>query len=340
MKTKSIKTLLLSGLVGLGTYAVQAQLVTLDFVNVGDAGNAAQSSSNREHTQSGGDGYGAVGYDYGIGKYEVTISQYTTFLNAVADTDTHSLYSASMGSNDNIAGITRSGSSGSYSYTEVSGSGNRPISYVNWFDAARFSNWLHNGATDEGDTEFGAYTLNGATSGVISANEGALFRLPSEDEWYKAAYYDPTLNSGVGGYTLHANGSDTMTSNSPATAGSANYNDGDYSTTQSGYIGSQNYLTDVGAFSNTENYYGTFDQGGNLWEWNDDIVSTNRGFRGGAWNNGEVNLRSSVRFNFTPEVEGADIGFRVASIPEPSALMLALIFLGASLLIFRRRLSL
>jgi formylglycine-generating enzyme required for sulfatase activity len=281
-----------------------------------------------------------VAYDYGIGKYEVTISQYTTFLNAVADTDSYNLYNSNMGTALNIAGITRSGSSGTYNYTQVSGSGNRPISYVSWFDAARFSNWLHNGATNGGDTEFGAYTLNGATSGVISANEGALFRLPSEDEWYKAAYYDPTLG-GTGGYTLHANGSDTMTSNSPGDSGSANYDDGDYSVTQSAsFSPSQNYLTDVGAFTNTENYYGTFDQGGNLWEWNDAIVFSNRGFRGGYWDGSGLNLRSSIRLNSTPSLVSSSVGFRVASIPEPSTLILTMILLGTSLLIKRRKSSL
>ncbi len=80
-------------------------------------------------------------YAYNIGKYEVTNAQYAEFLNAKAQTDTYSLYNASMAS----CGITRSGSAGSYNYGVTGGLGNRPVVYVSWFDAARFTNWLGNG---------------------------------------------------------------------------------------------------------------------------------------------------------------------------------------------------
>ena len=76
----------------------------------------------------------------------MSLSQYATFLNAVAATDTYSLYNANMATFLNTAGISRTGGSGSYSYALV-GSGSRPVSYVSWFDAARFANWMQNGAT-------------------------------------------------------------------------------------------------------------------------------------------------------------------------------------------------
>ena len=57
--------------------AVVAQAVTIDPVPVGNPGNAGDT---RYETP----GYGAVGYEYQIGKYEVTAGQYTDFLNAVA----------------------------------------------------------------------------------------------------------------------------------------------------------------------------------------------------------------------------------------------------------------
>ena len=118
-----------TGLIAFGVLATASlaqATVTMNWANVGDAGNAADSSS----------GYGAVGHDYRISKHEVTIGQYTEFLKAVAATDTHNLYHTNMGSDANIAGITRSGSPGSYTYA-ATGSAERPITYVNWNDAAR-----------------------------------------------------------------------------------------------------------------------------------------------------------------------------------------------------------
>lgn len=192
MKTNRLTSVILATvLMGGIMWNAQGHLVTIDMVTVGNAGNATQSASNRSHSESGGDGYGAVGYEFNIGRTEVTLNQYTTFLNAVAATDTYGLYISSMATDLNIAGISRSGSSGSYSYAVI-GSGARPVSYVSWFDAARFTNWLHNRATGVASTETGAYPLNGATSGIISANVNAQYWIPTEDEWYKAAYYDPT----------------------------------------------------------------------------------------------------------------------------------------------------
>jgi len=118
--------------------------VNIDWVTIGDPVNAAQSAANRTHGDSVGDGYGAVANTFRISRNETTLSNYADFLNAKATTDPYNLYSTFMADDTNIAGITRSGSSGSYSYA-VTGSGDRPVTYVSWFDAARFTNWLHNG---------------------------------------------------------------------------------------------------------------------------------------------------------------------------------------------------
>jgi formylglycine-generating enzyme required for sulfatase activity len=86
-------------------------------VTVGNPGNA---------NDTGGTFNGAVNYSYQIGKYDVTIGQYTAFLNAVAATDTYSLYNASMASDLNVAGISRTGGSGSYSYSVMNNGGDLP----------------------------------------------------------------------------------------------------------------------------------------------------------------------------------------------------------------------
>ena len=322
--------------------AAHAELITIDMVTVGNPGNA---------NDTGGTDNGAVAYSYQIGKYDVTIGQYTAFLNAVAATDTYSLYNASMTTNLNVAGISRAGSSGSYTYSVINNGGNsanRPITFVSWFDAARFANWMTNDQGGPGTTETGAYTLNNATSGVAPAKTpGAAFYIPTENEWYKAAYYSPALNSGSGGYYDYATQSDSAPGNTIGTGSNqANYyTGGKYSVTQSSsQSSSQNYLTDVGAFSGSGSFYGTFDQSGNVYQWNDldGVAGSSRGIRGGSWSDSsQFHLSSSNRFPFAPSSERELLGFRLASpvaVPEPSTYAMALAGLACGgYTMFRRR---
>jgi formylglycine-generating enzyme required for sulfatase activity len=267
--------------------------ITMDWVNVGNPGNVADTT-----------GYGAVAYAYQIGKHEVTNSQYGAFLNAKGASNSGAIYNSSMSD----TGITQSVSSGNFTYSVTSALANRPVVHVSWFDAARFANWMMNGQ-GSGDMETGAYTLNGATSGIITANIGAQVYIPSEDEWYKAAYYSAANTS----YSLYPNGQNTITT------ADANY---DF------FVGS---TTDVGSYSGDGSSYGTFDQGGNVWEWNDGETSSSRGVRGGSFDGGENGLRASYRLIFDPESEGNSIGFRVASVPEPTSLLLTMLAGGVML---------
>lgn len=319
----------------------QAQpLVTIDTVTVGDAGNAADSLT----------GYGSVGYEYNIGQYEVTIGQYTSFLNAVATgigTDGLDLWRPAMETDFNSRGISRTTISGegelggSYSYASI-GSGARPIAAVTWFNAARFANWMNNGATIGASTETGAYTLAGATTGIFTKNAGATYWIPDQDEWYKAAYYKGGgTNSG---YWLYPTQSDTAPGNTiGGDANQANWYDGDFSVTQdSNYSPTQNYLTEAGLFSNSASAYGTYDQGGNVWEWNGAVVNdTNRGLNGGSWkeDGGNPNLQSTYNNDLDPTLFGNGVGFRVATVPEPSTYVLVLMGAGAVYFWKRRKRS-
>ena len=295
-------------------------VVNIDYVTVGNSGNAADPAT--------GSLYGAVAYEYKIARNETTLSQYAEFLNATAATDPYGLYNTNMASNGNIAGIARSGTSGNYSYSVI-GSGDRPVTYVYWFDAARFVNWMHNGQGN-GSTETGVYNLNGANSGIFIAQAGATVWLPTEDEWYKAAYYDPTKGDG-GGYWRHANQSDSMTSNNISVAGAANYFDGNYGKSENGW---SSILNDVGAYGvDSQSYYGTNDQAGNVWEWNDAIIGPWRGLRGGSSLSFEPYLRSTLRTTplDLPQSDYNIFGFRVASVPEPGYLVLTAVASGAML---------
>jgi sulfatase modifying factor 1 len=301
-------------------------------------------------------------YEYQIGKYDVTIGQYTSFLNAADPngTNPNGIYNAAMATDRNIAGISyTSGASAGSKYAVINNGGdssNRPITYVSWFDAARFSNWMTNGQ-GSGSTETGAYTLGNATTGpAVAVNPGAAFYIPTNDEWYKAAYFSPNYGGvGVPGYYAYATQSDSDPGNTIGSgANEANYITGaGYSVTQSGsYDSAQNYLTDVGAFSGSESFYGTFDQSGNVYQWNDldGLASSGslRGVRGGYWFGiSPYGLSSSYGFSDDPSSESYDVGFRLASpaassVPEidPNSLgsVLALV-LGSLGLLERRRLK-
>ena len=308
----------------LGSLAVPARAVTLDMVTVGDPGNTADTTGSPNPA-------GAVATSFQIMKYEFTNQQYTDFLSSVAVTDTYSLYNADMGSNAR-GGITQSGSSGSYTYAVKSNMGDKPVNYVSWFDAARVSNWLMNGGTSSSSTETGAYTLiGGQTSGTAPAvNSGATFYVPTEDQWYKAAYYKGgSTSAGYWDYATQSNSAPTAVTagstgigSSGSTGNFANFNLVADWNSQDGNV------TTVGT-NGGASAYDAFDMNGNLREWNDltGTSGSSRGLRGGSWNNNAFYLSSSNRSTFAPSNEINYIGFRLASpvaVPEPSTWVMGL----------------
>ena len=168
---------------------------------------------------------------------------------------------------------------------------NLPVNDVSWGDAARFVNWLQNGeptgtltgspSLDGWLTEDGTYDLDGATTYdalmAVTRQAGSRWWLPTENEWYKAAYFDPEKPGGAG-YWQYATGTNKVPSNAllnPDPGDNANF----YNT-----VGTPYYRTPVGAFENSISPYGTFDQDGDVWQWNETAVtSTSFGLRGGSW---------------------------------------------------------
>src|SRR5262245_27372895 len=84
--------------------ASSASAVTMAWQFVGNPGNACDPQSQGC--------FGAVGYAYNIGTYEVTNAQYVEFLNAKAASDPYGLYDSRMSRRG--SGITQSGAYGSY----------------------------------------------------------------------------------------------------------------------------------------------------------------------------------------------------------------------------------
>ncbi len=342
--------------------------ITIDMVYVGDAGNPADQAFGANPA------FGSVAYDYLIGKYEVTNSQYAAFLTAVASTlDTYLLYPptenpSNPGNAKNILhprsrGIVQSAiDGGGFSYSVAANMADKPADFMTWFSAARFANWMANGQPtgpqDATTTENGAYTLNGIMTGGFSLTRNAVnpntsaataFWLPSEDEWYKAAYYDPTYTNPEAGthYWMYATGNNTVPDIATATATGDIANPG---VNVANYAGGCTWneqienLTTVGS-AGSASHYGTFDQAGNVWEWSEGVEQdgTKRGLRQGSSNDpapvpgGPLYLAASFGNNgAVPDAYFWNAGFRLAAIPEPSAAALILVTAGITWIARRR----
>ena len=296
--------------------------ITIETVRVRRAGNKPDTT-----------GYGRVDNNYAIGKYEITISQYTSFLNAVAASDPYRLYNPSLMTNPINGGITRSGSDGSYVYSPITGTDQLPITGVSWFDAARFVNWLDNGqpsgASSEQTTEDGTYSLNGAINGLSTSrnsinpntNTSPQFAIPTENEWYKAAFYKPNRKRGSNKYYRYA----TQSNQAPGNKVGSDFNqvnyildsNGFYSITQQPFVDTtQNYLSPVGSYTGSEGPFGTFDQNGGVWEVLDNGGVNRRDvpLRGGAWTSLASLLQSGYSIAAATESEAVNAGFRIVQL--------------------------
>jgi len=291
----------------------------MELVPVGDAGNPDDLF-----------GFGGVAYDYEIGKYEVTNDQYIEFLNAIGASDNIGLYDPLMGT-DIRGGISRTGSFGSYSYAARTTMGDKPVNFVSLLDCMRFVNWLQNsmpsGSIDPTTTENGSYDM-GAIGTIINRRATGSWYVPTIDELYKAAFYDPVsvgADSGITpDYWMMPNSSNINPPN-PAFAtvlgdvanpGYAvmNFNN------SAVWNGATGNVTTVGTTGpQTASHYGAFDLGGNVAEWDDEQVLNSgmvySGTNGASWAPGlEPSVGQFPMFSHLVDSEDETLGFRVVKL--------------------------
>ena len=298
--------------------AASAFGVTINYNFVGSPGNPGNSASNPA-------GLGAVSDIFKMATTETTNQQYVDFLNTVDPngSNPNSIYNASMGSSA-VGGITFNAGGGSGAkYTVKSGTASTggsyatmPVSFVTWFSAARFANWLQNGqVSGTAAMETGAYTLNGATSGnIVARNPGAQVFLPSVNEWYKAAFYTGT-GSTYTTWQTNSNSTPTATVTNVSLVNAANYS--------SAAVAAMN----VGSYINSTSAYGMYDMLGNVAEMTDNTgASTSTSFRamGGGWGGSVAAWNgTSAAVNQLGTFSNQSYGFRVAAVPEPGTIALA-----------------
>ena len=258
--------------------------IELKFVTIGNAGNAGDIRTFWPYSANPY-GCGAVDYIYKIGKYEVTNDQWNAFVGA--------------------SGAPTGNPSDAYSRDAYWTDAGMPANHVSWYEALQFCNYLTSGDKSKGAYIFSGYDANpgeyiGIDRDAALSSYGVIYVLPTEDEWYKAAYYN-----GGSGYTTFSNGTDTL----PA-------------------FGTEVCVDQSGPWtvgSGMQEQNSTYDMLGNLIEWNETLVSFPDpacGLRGGSYfDHLEEDIRSSNRGNTVrwPNEDAEWIGFRIASLSTPDS---------------------
>jgi formylglycine-generating enzyme required for sulfatase activity len=265
---------------------------TIDFVKIGNPGNAPDDAPNPA---------GAVNYAYRIGKYEISEQM-----------------------------IDKANALGGLGITKDTRGPNMPATSVTWFEAARFVNWLNTSTGSVPAYKFddlSAFQLwepmdAGYDPQNLYRNSLAKYFLPTLDEWHKAAYYDPV----AGHYWDYPTGSDDIPDGIDFVGDpyfDAVFEDGAYNP-------DPNDIMDVGLLSpygtagqggNAREWQETaFDRINNL-------VGEQRRAPGGSWKGIYSGLTASNSgIGIDPLFEGDFFGIRVASVvPEQNTFSLILI---------------
>jgi len=291
------------------TFGSVGNTFTIGFVPIGNAGNLNDTLINFHQEPN----YGAVPYNFNMSTFAISQDQYD------------------MAKNSGAIGLGRN--VGAWE-------GSQPAATVTWYQTAAFVNYLNTStghvAAYQLDAESTTLTLWSSAQAWqaggenLYRNKDAYYFLPSENEYYKAAYYDPNKVGGAG-YWKYATGSDAAPF--PVASGTA--------AGTAVYFGGGAKAPAAVDQSGGLSPYGTRGQTGNVVEWLEtaadglnDSSSEDRVLRGAYWLHNTAPLNSSVHLVDPPTLAAITIGFRVASVPEPSCVVL---MLGSGLIFLARR---
>jgi hypothetical protein len=294
------------------TFGIGPNEFTIGFVTIGNPGNLNDAGAGGGIYSSP---YGGVGYSYRMGIYEIPQDA-----------------------------INKATASGMTNVTAGAFSGNKPAGNMTWYECAAFVNWLNTSTGHQAAYDLtwtgSTWTMNLWSTGQAWQADGQnLFRhkdayyfLPSEDEWYKAAFHK---NDGLtANYWDYSTGSNSIPDGIDFDGDTAF----DVVFRQDFVQAEPNEVTNVGVASP----YGTVGQTGNIQEWQESAfdglnnsASENRAAGIGGWSSGEDGIRSSGVGLGAPTAQVPDLGFRVASVvPEPSS---AALIIGSGMMFLARR---
>jgi formylglycine-generating enzyme required for sulfatase activity len=301
-------------------------------------------------------GRGSVGYEYRIGRYEVTTAQWVEFINAALDRPAGDAIPWARVPNIWGASPTTPTNAGGQRFTYSAQTAMYGVGTVTWRMAAVYCNWLHNDKRTDRDAFLsGAYDVSTFVDGPtgptdqLTRSPGARYFIPTLDEWVKAAHYDPSRldvpvspNAGGAGYWIRPTGSDLSPVYAPpgvnGIGGVWGSGPGQSSTGWGSqqYPGFSPFSTPLGAYASVMSPWGLFDTSGATAEWTESQIPLTglRRLGGSSWTSSAVDLLGSFAA-LSPSEINLIAGFRVASlVPSPGG-VLPLGLVG--LLVVRRR---
>lgn len=306
-------------------------------VAIDPASGLLMATIDQPDNPADGNGLGSVADTYRMTVYEITNTEYLEMLDAVAAADPNGLFNFNIMTDSDRGGLLQSGAPGSFTYSIKPEFANKPVNGVSWWDSARYCNWLHNGkptgAQGPSTTEDGVYDLS-LSGDLIVRKPSARYFIPTHDEWYKAAYYDPFDSGADGGgtvnYWLYPTRSDSVPIKATSTVIGDVANPGpNVANLDRGadWNGENGNVTTVGG-TMASNAWGVADLAGNVNEPTEtlgtpipanppdqpDPLPTRR-LRGGDFANVEILASSPPGFSGSLNMlaEAANIGFRVAA---------------------------
>lgn len=195
---------------------------------------------------------GRVDYEFEMARYPVTNEDWCRFLNVVGREKAIELGLYNPDMSTGVCGGIEMGDDGASFKCRV-GCERRPVVYISYMDAMRYCNWL-----SSGDTEKGAYDVDSPNYHRLS---GAKYFIPTDDEWCKAAYFDPTKLGGRKYWDYPCRTSD-LPPNDPKLPHACNYFVGDHLGEKGPY-----YLSKVEDYPTSDTFFGCRQMAGNVWEW-------------------------------------------------------------------------